>query len=130
MMAERQLLAPPEGLGKSGQALWRTIVADVAQGWELDARELHLLRRACRCEDELAELEATVDQHGVTVPGSRGQMTTNPTLSEARQLRIVQLRLLGALELSDPRDVKRTSTPAQARARRAAASRWGLVGGG
>jgi hypothetical protein len=91
-------------------------------GWELDARELHLLERACRCADDLAALEAVVDTDGATVKGSRGQTVVHPALSEARQLRLTQARLLGSLELADP--AERSATPAQARARKAAGARW------
>jgi hypothetical protein len=73
----------------------------LAEGWELDARELHLLERACRCADELDDLEAAVDADGVVVKGSRGQASVHPALSEARQLRLVQLRLLGGIQLPD-----------------------------
>jgi P27 family predicted phage terminase small subunit len=114
----------PAALDKAGKALWRAIVADLDAGWELDARELHLLERACRCADELAVLEAAVDADGLTVKGSRGQTVVHPALSEARQLRLVQLRLLGAIEMVDPQAAIRSATPAQARGRKAAEARW------
>ena len=116
---------PPTSLGKAGRALWRSIQNDLEAGWELDARELKLLERACRTEDDLVSLEAIVDRDGATVEGSRNQVTVHPALVEARQLRLVQLRLLSTLELSDPY-VKResSSTPAQSRARHAAEVRW------
>jgi phage terminase small subunit len=104
--------------------LWRSVLADLAPAWELDARELHLLRRACSAEDHLAELEAAVKRDGATVPGSRGQTVVHPALQEARQLKIAQLRLLAALELSDPAAGARSATPRQAQARRAAEVRW------
>ena len=94
----------------------------MSPGWELDARELHLLARACRCADELDALEAAVDEAGPVVPGSRGQVVVHPALSEARQLRLVQARLLGAIELADPTAAGATSS--QRRARKAAEARW------
>lgn len=120
-MARKQ---PPKKLAAAGKALWRSILADLDEGWELDAREHYLLERACRCADELAELEKAVDRDGPTVDGSRGQLTVHPALAEARQLRLVQLRLLAAIELVDPKAAARSATPAQARARRAAEARW------
>jgi hypothetical protein len=101
------------------------VLGDLDPGWELDARELHLLGRAARCADELAALEASVDREGATTTGSRGQVVVHPALSEARQLRLTLLRLLSAIELADPRTAGRTATPAQARGRRAAEARWG-----
>jgi hypothetical protein len=91
---------PPTGLGKPGWDLWKAILGDLDPGWELDARELHLLREACLTADDLVELEAAVDCDGVTAPGSRGQVIVHPALSEARQLRLVQLRLLSAIEMN------------------------------
>lgn len=116
--------APPTGLGEAGKALWGCIVNDLADGWELDARELHFLAQACTIEDELVLLEAAVDSSGATTEGSRGQTVVHPALSEARQLRLTQLRLLSAIEMTDPQAAVRSSTPAQARARRAANARW------
>ncbi len=115
---------PPAGLGNPGKTLWRSILGDIAADWEFDAREFHLLKRACRCADELKKLEDAVDRDSETVEGSRGQVVVHPALSEARQLRLVQLRLLSAIELVDPKDALKSATPGQARARRAAESRW------
>lgn len=117
---------PPKHLDKAGRSLWRAISSDVAPGWELTASELDLLDRAARCADELAELEATVDRDGVTVEGSRGQVTVHPALQEARQMRITLLRLLGPIETSNPNDGVRSASFNQSRARHAADKRWNL----
>lgn len=101
------------------------MLGDMPDGWQPDARELHLLARGCRCADELAALEKAIDRDGVTVKGSRGQTVIHPAVSEARQLRLAQMRLLGAIEMVDPESAK-SATPNQARARRAAEARWGL----
>jgi phage terminase small subunit len=116
----------PKGLKTAGKGLWRSILADLAPGWELDARELYLLGRACRCADELDSLEKAVDKEGLICEGSRGQVAVHPAVSEARQLRIAQARLLGMVELVDPKAALRAATPAQARGRKAAEARWGL----
>lgn len=113
---------PPTRLRKRGKALWKAILGDLAEDWELDAREMHLLERVCRCADELERLEAAIDAEGPTVAGSRGQTVVHPALSEARQLRLVQLRLLSALEIADTEE--RPVTAASQRARRAADVRW------
>jgi P27 family predicted phage terminase small subunit len=116
----------PAGLGGDGKALWKAILDDLSPQWELDARELDFLERACRCADELRELEKAIDKDGITVEGSRGQTIAHPALSEARQLRLVQMRLLGSIELTDPKEGIRSATPAQARGRHAAKVRWDL----
>ncbi|HEY6549834.1 MAG TPA: hypothetical protein VIY71_01395, partial [Solirubrobacterales bacterium] len=78
---------PPADLRAAGRELWAAIMGDLAQGWELDARERHLLARAARCADEAADLEQAVDVDGATVKGSRGQTIVHPAIAEGRQLR-------------------------------------------
>ena len=116
---------PPSTLKAAGKRLWKAIIGDLEPGWELDRRELHLLERACRTEDETRLLEAAVDKEGPTSTGSKGQTVTNPNILECRQLRLAQLRLLSALELEDPASGRVGATPASKRARKAAQSRWG-----
>lgn len=109
----------PAGLGKHGKALWRKITGDLADDMELDARELHYLERAAKIADNLADLRAAIDRDGLMVTGSRGQVIAHPAQSEARQLEVVQLRLLSAIQFIDP-EAERAATPSQARGRRAA----------
>ena len=92
----------PAGLKEPGKALWKAILSDLEPDVELDKRELHLLGRACRTEDEIAALEQAVDRDGVTVNGSRGQVVSHPALTEARHHRLVQLRLLSAISTERP----------------------------
>jgi len=75
-MTERPPL--PAGLRDAGAELWAEILSDLEPGWELDSRELHLLKRACRCADELVDLEAAIDRNGVIVTGSRNQTVIHP----------------------------------------------------
>jgi len=98
-------------------------MSDLDEGWELDARELHLLDRACRCADDMALLEIVIAKDGVTTVGSRNQVVVHPALQEVRQLRLVQLRLLGALEIADPASLA-GKTAAQQQGRRAVQARW------
>ena len=123
MTARRRLKPAPKGLGPAGKALWKSILDDLAPGWEFDARELHLLERACRCADELKTLEAAIDRDGLIAKGSRSQPVMHPAMQEARQLRLAQLRLLGALELTDPA-ANIAATPSVRRATKAAQTRW------
>ncbi len=112
---------PPAGLAEAGRALWLALVGDVAEDWELDRRELHLLERACVCADRLAELDAAVERDGATTRGSRGQLVVHPALSEGRMLELVQMRLLKTVELADPAEAR---SPASSRGKRAADARW------
>lgn len=124
-MTTKALSRAPKGLQAPGKALWKAILSDLSDGWELDRRELHLLERACRVEDEMRKLEAVVDEEGPTSRGSAGQLTVHPAILEGRQLKLAQLRLLAALELEDPAQSRVGATPASKRARKAAESRWG-----
>ena len=114
----------PDGLGADGEALWGQIVSGMAEEWNLDQRELHLLTEACRCADDQAALDEAIARDGRTVEGSRGQPVVHPGIAEVRQLRALQLRLLGALELADPTESLKSATPEQARKRNAASARW------
>lgn len=117
-------MTPPDDLSHAGRALWIAVVADIEDGWELDAREVALLVEACKIGDQLAQLDAAVAVDGATVRGSRGQTVIHPGVSEGRALRLAQLRLLGSIELVDPTAAIKASTPQQARARAAAQARW------
>lgn len=119
-MSGKRSPAAPAGLKAAGKKLWKEILADVPAGYELDARELHSLARACRCDDELLLLDRAVDRDGPVVVGSRGQPVVHPAISEARQLRLAQLRLLQTLTL----DVPSEEAPGVRQARRAATARW------
>ena len=113
----------PAGLKAAGRSLWKRILGDLDDGWELDQRELVLLERACRVADQLHALGAVIDADGMTVPGSKGQTVVHPAVSEARQLELVQLRLWSALQLADP-VTARAASPRGQRAAKAADARW------
>jgi hypothetical protein len=93
---------PPKELQAAGRPLWRAIIADVAAGWRLDARDLALLRRASVIQDWIVALDAVVAADGVMTSGSRGQARVHPAVQEMRGLAAVQKSLLGAIELEDP----------------------------
>jgi hypothetical protein len=110
----------PKALGAAGKALWKAVLADVPAGWDLDARELHLLEGACRCADELVLLDELVDRDGPVTAGSKGQLRVHPALGEARALRLAQLRLLGAIQLQPPTE----QSAGTRQAKKAANARW------
>ncbi len=120
-MSAKRAPRVPTSLDTAGTSLWKAIVASVPASYELDARELHILERACRCADELALLDAAVDRDGLVVRGSRNQPVLNPCLAEARQLRLAQLRLLHELKIDPPAE----ESPGTRAARKAAEARWG-----
>ena len=111
--------APPKDLGPRGKAFWRTTLG----AFELSEVETELLRECCCLLDECESLRASVESEGTTVEGSTGQVRVHPALGELRQHRLALGRLLAQIGLPDV-DGSTLSTPAQARAKRAAQSRW------
>jgi hypothetical protein len=119
--SERSIPRPPRALGRAGRALWRAILTDVPAEYELAARELHILGRACRVADEVDLLERSIDEVGVVVRGSRGQPVLNRALEEVRLARLAEAKLLTLLDLEER---EATESPRQQQARRAANARW------
>lgn len=121
----------PKGLGEAGRELWRSVLADVAEGWRLDARDLALLEAACRAADRVQVLEDAVDADGLMVSGSTGQEVLHPAVSEARMQRQLMTALLAKVELAPPQQrtghlsAKQRNQLADARRRR-----WPAEGGG
>ena len=112
----------PAGLGVAGKRLWQTVTKGLPKDWELDERELEILRLAARQADDVAALEKSIARDGVTVNGSAGQPRVNPAVTEVRGGRLALGRLLGMLEL--PGDDEAPRSEASLRAQRAARARW------
>jgi hypothetical protein len=115
-------MTAPAGLANAGKALWKAVGEGLPDGWELDEREQTILALAARQMDQVASLERLVKKNGLMVKGSTGQPVLNPAIAEARQGRLAIGKLLGQLALPD--EEGKPSTERQARARRAAESRW------
>jgi hypothetical protein len=112
----------PAGLDKAGKRLWKAILADLPQGWELDEREAQLLQLAARQAGDLTKLETAIDEEGVITTGSTGQVTVHPAVLEARQARLAISRLVGLIEMPDADE--KPATAATTRNRKAAQARW------
>jgi hypothetical protein len=122
MSAESRVPRAPAGLKAAGRALWRGILGDLAEGWELDCRELLVLEAAARQADLNRALERALDEDGLIVSGSMGQARLNAAATELRQGRLAVERLLASLALPGDGD---TETQQQRRSRAAAEARWG-----
>jgi hypothetical protein len=109
-------------LGTAGRTLWKAVLGGLADGWQLDERELELLGLACRQADDLSLLEAAIKREGVTSIGSTGQRTVHAAVPEARQARVTISRLLGQIELPDADE--KPATAATTRSKKAAQARW------
>lgn len=123
MSANRVVPRAPAGLGDAGRSVWRRILADVSEEWELDARELVILEAASRQADLNRALESAITADGVMIMGSQQQPRMNAVATELRQGRIAVEKLLSSLAL--PGEDGRALTAAQKRAQSAAESRWG-----
>ena len=117
-MTQRQLSAP-KGLAARGRTFWRDVLAT----YELDLPETQLLTEVCRLLDQCEQLQAVLDRDGLTIAGSTGQTRIHPGVGELRACRTVLGRLLAQLDLPDP-EGDTLATPTQARARKAARTRW------
>ncbi len=84
---------------------------------------MELLRECCRLLDECESLRTAVERDGTTVKGSTGQPRVHPALGELRQHRLALGKLLAQIALPDV-DNATLRSPVQARASRAAQSRW------
>lgn len=121
MTAERSPRpAPPRTLKAAGGSLWKRLIADLPDGWELTERELRTLEQAGKCADDAAGLEKAISREGYTVEGSQGQLRPHPGLDVLVRLRNLEAQLLARLELEPPR----VATPAEVRASKAARTRW------
>lgn len=109
---------PPQGLGKAGTAVWRSI----AEHYELRADERHRLESACKTADMIDALErgwiAAGSPH--ITQGSMGQEVIHPLIGELRAQRASLERALIGLKLPDEASTGDMSNSARA----AANSRW------
>jgi hypothetical protein len=110
---------PPKGLGTRGRGFWKTVTS----GYELDPAETELLVEVARLLDQCEQLQGVLDRDGLTIAGSTGQTRIHPGVGELRACRTVLGRLLAQLDLPDP-EGDTLATPTQARARKAARTRW------
>lgn len=109
----------PAGLGTAGKAIWRSLTGT----FDFEVGELLIVETCARQADDLAALEAIVEESGLMVAGSAGQPRLNPAVAECRQARIALARMLGMLGMPD--DENKPMTAASRSARHAATVRWG-----
>ncbi len=122
-VSDKRAPRPPAGLDTAGRAVWRRILGDLPDEWELDARELLILEAAARQADLNRALEVALSEDGVRVLGSSGQPRLNAVATELRQGHVALGKLLEALAL--PGDEGGGAlTAQQKRAQAAADARW------
>ncbi len=110
----------PAGLGDGGAALWASITGE----YDLRPDELALLTQFCHVTDECGALREAIDEQGLTVEGSRGQVRPHPLLNALAQSRAMQVRLAAQLGIPDEDEDPARATPTSRRAQAAARARW------
>jgi hypothetical protein len=109
---------PPDGLGAAGTDVWLSLTTK----FQFHAGELVDLEEAARTKDLIAAMDQRLDETGLLIPGSRGQLTLNPLVNQIAVHRGLLDRLLLSLALpADGEQVGRRRSP---QARQAANSRW------
>lgn len=86
----------PKGLGNSGRRLWGAIQAEY---FIRDPGGLSHLLSACRAEDDLARMRATVTADGDMIEDRFHQKVPHPLLVAIRGSEAVKRQALGALNL-------------------------------
>jgi hypothetical protein len=90
------------GLGPDGLALvTRILNAMDAADCDPDARESAILRAVGQCRDRLSQIQAAINEEGLTVPAAGGGTKANPLLGEERQRELALGRLLSGIVLTD-----------------------------
>src|SRR5947209_8786516 len=92
----------PKGLGTAGRLVWRRTLAAVADGWELDERDLLVLEQAGRQGDLIADLEAAIERDGLSVKGAAGQDRLNAAVPALNAARALLGRLLAQIQIAPP----------------------------
>ena len=113
----------PKGLGTSGAAFWRDVLAK----YELRIDEQRVLEDACRERDLIARLEAELAGATLLTKGSMGQPVVNPLVSELRQHRGTFAALMRQLKLPDE-DSTDHGGALSAKNRAAVQARWARRG--
>ena len=123
-MSNPKLQRAPSGLGKSGKALWRSIVSN----YDLEVHERLLLSEACRVADRLDAMAEVLTAESLTVINSRGDSVVNPLVVEQRMLSAAFAKLIASLRL--PNDDVSDSRPQRRGGARGSYGLHSVEGGG
>lgn len=91
----------PTGLGPGGRRLWAAVVSE----FELAEHELAQLEEAAFCRDRIAALRKAVDADGTMIDSSQGRRL-HPAIAEVRAQQLALARLLAAIDVPAPEDIK------------------------
>jgi hypothetical protein len=108
-MTNRNTKAP-----SAGDALAQGILADMAENHLTpDAREQALLEKASAAADKIEQLEAEVENSGLTYKDKDGVTRPSPLLAEIRSTTLVLVRCLAPIQMEP---TKQTKDPNKVRA--------------
>lgn len=109
---------PPNCLGDAGVATWRSLT----KAFQFHNGELVILEQLCKTQDEIADMEESLDEFGPMILGSRGQRVLNPVYGQIAAHRSLLDRLMLSLALPfDGEQVGRRRSP---QAKAAVNTRW------
>lgn len=97
----------PPGLGASGAALWRALVAREPALDDRRNPERVIAVEACRVRDLIDQLQMALDEHGTLVKTQRSGLAPNPALVQIGRARTQMAALIRTLRLPDETTGKR-----------------------
>jgi hypothetical protein len=128
-MSRKRIPAPPDSLAadSAGFRLWESLHASYVIP---EPQQLALAEQACLVLSRIEELELAMVGEPLMVMGGNKQMTINPLLAHAKDLRGTFLALTKALSLpldfGDEEEQQKAADRSE-RGRKAAQARWGKV---
>jgi hypothetical protein len=102
----------PDDLGDAGRALYRRVLDDLDDGLTFDALELERLHGAAKMADRLAEVRASITEHGLWVDSPKGSIP-NPLLIREESMQKSLAGLLAKLTVARPEPKTRHLSRAQ-----------------
>ena len=93
--------AAPENLSDEALEVWSHVVS----GWDLDPRELAVLRMAVRAMTEAGAAEAQLEGTPLTIPSAHGEtVKAHPAWAVVRAQRASARQLLMSIDLPEPEE--------------------------
>lgn len=94
-----KLIRPPKGLKKAGRSYWKKSLSEIPMD---EAHDLERLTMACKCLDEVAEIEERVESDGRFVKNRYGNVVEHVGVKAIRDTRTLFVRIIRELGLDAP----------------------------
>ena len=125
MSGSSEIPVVPDGIGDRGGAFWVTVQEQMS----FDARETDLLVEVCRTLDMIELVSAAIEDDGVMIMGSQGQLVLNSAVAELRQQQASYARLVLQLNLDGAVSGEGMKSARASSASETAKRRWRAVNG-